>query len=92
VVHRGHDPLSYFTPKDASLNPTLEATPIRFGGRAAPSMWRAWLGFNISHVRPLAIAFSAVFLVLSLRFWFWGPVLITGAATTCFTVAAVLSI
>jgi hypothetical protein len=109
----------YFTPKDASLNPALEATPIRLGGHAAPSMWRAWLGFNISHglgvltvgllflliathdfrlvaridaIRPIAIAFSAVFLVLSLRFWFWGPVLITAAATTFFTVAAVLSI
>jgi hypothetical protein len=109
----------YFTPRDASLNPMLEATPIRFGGTAAPSMWRAWLGFNISHglgvltvgllflllatydfklveridaIRPLAIAFSAVYLVLSLRFWFYGPAIITGVATTCFTVAAVLSI
>jgi hypothetical protein len=109
----------YFTPKDAALKPALEATPIRFGGRAAPSMWRAWLGFNVSHglgvltvgllfllvathdfglveridaLRPLAIAFCATYLVLSLRFWFWGPALITGAATTCFTVAAVLSI
>ena len=29
--------------------------------------------------------------VLSLRFWFYGPVLITGAATACFTIATVLS-
>ena len=108
----------YFTPRDAALKPALERTPIRFGGRAAPSMWRAWLGFNISHglgvftfallcllialqdfdlverihaIRPLAIAFSATYLVLALRFWFWGPVLITGTATVCFTTAAVLS-
>jgi hypothetical protein len=108
----------YFTPRDAALNPALERTPIRFGGRAAPSMWRAWLGFNISHgvgvftfallcllialqdfdlverihaIRPLAIAFSATYLVVALRFWFWGPVLITGTATVCFTIATVLS-
>jgi hypothetical protein len=109
---------TYFAPKDAALKPALERTQIRFGGRSAPSMWRAWLGFNISHglgvltfgliclliaahdfglverigaLRPLTIAFCAAFLVLSLRFWFWGPVLLTGFATTCFTVSAVLS-
>lgn len=110
---------TYFAPKDASLRPALEATPMRFGGKAAPSMWRAWLGFNISHglgvftvgllflllatydfnlveridaIRPLAVAFSAAYLVLSLRFWFYGPVILTGVATTCFTVAYVLSV
>ena len=108
----------YFTPRDATLNPALERTPMRFGGRAAPSMWRAWLGFNISHglgvftfallcllialqdfdlverihvIRPLTIAFSATYLVVSLRFWFWAPVLITATATVCFTTATVLS-
>ncbi len=109
----------YFTPRDASLRPALDATPIRFGGRAAPSMWRAWLGFNISHglgvftfgllclliathdftlveridaIRPLTIAFSAAYLALSVRFWFWGPALLTGTATACFTIATALSI
>jgi hypothetical protein len=47
---------------------------------------------RIDALRPLAVAFSAAYLVLSLRFWFWGPVLITGTATACFTVAAVLSL
>ena len=46
---------------------------------------------EIGALRPLTIAFSAAYLVLALRFWFWGPVLITGSALTCFTVAAVLS-
>jgi hypothetical protein len=46
---------------------------------------------RIEALRPLTIAFSAAFLALSLRFWFYGPVLITGSATVCFTVAAVLS-
>jgi hypothetical protein len=109
----------YFAPKDPAVRTAMEDTQMRFGGAAAPSMWRAWLGFNISHglgvftvgllclliasqdfsviervdaIRPLTIAFSAAYLLLSLRFWFWGPVLVTGTSTACFTIAAVLSI
>jgi hypothetical protein len=40
---------TYFAPRDRALVPALEGSRMRFGGRAAPSMWRAWLGFNISH-------------------------------------------
>ena len=109
---------TYFAPRDRSVQPALEGTRMRFGGNAAPSMWNAWLGFNISHglgvftfgllclliaaqdftlveridaLRPLTIAFSAAYLVLSLRFWFYGPAIITGIATACFTIATVLS-
>jgi hypothetical protein len=46
---------------------------------------------SIDAIRPLTIAFSAAFLALSLRFFFYGPVIITGTATTCFAVATVLS-
>jgi hypothetical protein len=46
---------------------------------------------RIDAIRPLTIAFSAAYLALSLRFWFYGPAIITGTATACFTVAAVLS-
>ncbi len=46
---------------------------------------------RIGAIRPLTIAFSAAYLTLSLRFWFYGPVVITGTATACFTVSAVLS-
>ena len=115
----------YFAPADESVRPAMEASGLRFrqrvirgGDLSRPSMWRAWLGFNISHglgiftfallclliaaqdfslverihvLRPLAIAFSAILLAVSLRFWFWGPVLITGAATLCFSVATFLS-
>jgi hypothetical protein len=108
----------YLAPRDRSVKPALEGTRIRFGGDAAPSMWRAWLGFNISHglgvftvgllclliathdfklvenidaIRPLTIAFSAAYLALSLRFWFYGPAILTGSATACFIVATVLS-
>lgn len=47
---------------------------------------------DIAALRPLTIAFSAAYLALSLRFWFYGPVLITGSATVCFTVAAALTL
>ena len=46
---------------------------------------------DIAAIRPLTIAFGAVYVVLSLRFWFYGPVLITSTSTACFTVATVLS-
>jgi hypothetical protein len=46
---------------------------------------------HIDAIRPLAIAFSAAYLILSFRFWFYGPAILTGVATTCFTVATVLS-
>jgi hypothetical protein len=108
----------YFTPRDASVRPAVEGTPIRLGGRAAPSMWKAWLGFNISHglgaftfgllllliaiqdfklveqidaIRPLSIAIPAIYLIVALRFWYYGPVIVTGTSTACFIVAAALS-
>jgi hypothetical protein len=46
---------------------------------------------RIDTVRPLTIAFSAAYLALSLRFWFYGPVILTATATACFTVATALS-
>jgi hypothetical protein len=100
------------------VRPAMERTRMRFGGRSAPTMWRAWLGFNISHglgvltfgllcllialddfrlveqidaIRPLTVAFSAIYLVVALRFWFWQPALLVGISTVCFTIAAVLS-
>lgn len=109
---------TYFTPIDRSVRPVVDGTGIRLVGKPKPSMWRVWLGINISHglgvmtfgllclliaahnfrlvseigaLRPLTIAFSAAYLVLALRFWFWGPVLITGSALACFTIAAVLT-
>jgi len=109
---------TYFAPIERSVKPVVEGTGIRLVGRATPSMWRVWLGINISHglgvftfgllclviathdfklvqdidaIRPLAIAFSAAYLALSLRFWFYGPAIITGIAAGCFTVATVLS-
>ena len=109
---------TYFAPIERSVKPVVEGTGIRLVGRATPSMWRVWLGINITFglgiltfgllclliathdfelveridaIRPLTIAFSGALLAVSLRFFFYGPVIITGIATACFTVAAVLS-
>jgi hypothetical protein len=46
---------------------------------------------SIAAIRPLTIAFCAAYLALSLRFFWYVQVIITGAATACFVVAAVLS-
>jgi hypothetical protein len=40
---------TYFAPVERSVQPAMERTHMRFGGRSAPTMWHAWLGFNISH-------------------------------------------
>lgn len=108
----------YVIPRDRSVKPAMEGTRLQYGGSVAPSMWRAWLGFNISHglgalifgllclliathdftlveniaaIRPLTIAVSAAYIVLSLRFWYYGPAIITGIAAACFSIATVLS-
>jgi hypothetical protein len=46
---------------------------------------------RIDGLQPLTIAFPAAYLVLSLRFWFYGPVIVTATSTACFIVAALLS-
>jgi hypothetical protein len=46
---------------------------------------------RIDAIRPLTIAFSAAYLALALRFWFYLPALFTASAMACFTVATVLS-
>jgi hypothetical protein len=46
---------------------------------------------RIAPMRPLTIVVSVAALAISLRFFFWAPVLITGVATVCFTVATVVS-
>jgi hypothetical protein len=46
---------TFFAPVESTVLPALQGTGIRFrklfpgGSGATPSMWRAWLGFNISH-------------------------------------------
>jgi hypothetical protein len=47
---------------------------------------------DIDAIRPLTIAVSAAYFVLSLRFFFYGPAIATGIATACFSIASVLSL
>jgi hypothetical protein len=114
---------TFFAPVEDPVIPVMEGIGMRFrrlfpGDPARPSMWRFWLGFNVSHglgaftfgsfslliaacdfklvdridaIRPLTIAVSAAYLAISLRYWFYAVVIITGAATACFIVSAVLS-
>jgi hypothetical protein len=72
---------TYFAPIESSVKPVVEGTGIRLR-----------LVERIDAIRPLTIAFSAAYLVLSLRFWFYLPAILTGMATACFTVATVLSV
>ena len=96
----------------------MKDTRMRFGGSAAPSMWRVWRGVHLTHglgivafgllclliavqdfglvervdaIRPLAIGVSAAYMAISIRFFFYGPVVVTAIATACFSVAAMLS-
>lgn len=115
---------TFFAPQEASLRPGLEATGIELrrlapgGDPGRPSMWRAWLGFNISHglgvfafgllalfvalaepsllmraasIPFLAVAVTATYFVVALRFWFWLPSLIAGTSTVCFAIAAAIA-
>ena len=46
---------------------------------------------RVDAIRALTVAIPAVYFAVALRFWFYGPAIITGASTACFTVAAVLA-
>jgi hypothetical protein len=109
---------SYFVPRDRALRPAMEGVRMRYGGRAAPSMWSVWRGIHLTHglgiftfgllclviasydfglvtsidvIRPLTIVVAAAYLAVSLRFFFYGPAVITGAAMACFAIATALS-
>src|SRR4051794_25507443 len=40
---------TWFAPIDRSVTEVVDGTGIRLVGRGSPSMWRVWLGINISH-------------------------------------------
>jgi hypothetical protein len=46
---------TFFAPIDRAVEPAMQGTGLRFrrmvggGDRSRPSMWNAWVGFNISH-------------------------------------------
>ena len=57
---------TYFAPVQRSVQPAMEGTRMRFGGRSAPTMWHAWLGFNISHGLGV-FAFGLVCLLIAVH-------------------------
>ncbi|MEO8146739.1 MAG: hypothetical protein ABI723_03825 [Bacteroidia bacterium] len=90
-----------FTPINDNVRKQMMVSPLRFTDKT--TMWKAWLGFNISHglgafvfglflqllviqnplcliwLTPLAVCISAIYLWLSLKFWFNKPTI--GIAT-----------
>ena len=105
-----------FTPRDPQLRLAMQQSGVRL--HPAINLWKAWLGFNLSHslgvvlfgaaflhvgvfepeafaVSPLlqacAVVVAAIYLILSLKFWFSKPAIGSGMALACFAVAAVLA-
>ncbi len=51
---------TYFTPTDDSVREAMSEVPIRLHPRT--NLWRAWLGFNLSHSLGVIIFGAAVIL------------------------------
>lgn len=47
---------------------------------------------RIDAFRPFLIVVAAAYLAVCLRFFFYGPAMVTGSATACFVVATVLTV
>ena len=104
----------WFTPTQAGVREAMQSSSIELNPRA--NLWRAWLGFNLSHslglilfgggyltvaawyfdayadiaiLQVLAIVVAAIYLVLSLLFWFRDPAIASAIGALCFTAAAV---
>jgi hypothetical protein len=107
---------STFTPLDAELREAMQKSAIAIHPNT--NLWRAWLGFNLSHslgiiffgsaflyigiyqpslftnyliLQVCAIVVSAIYVVLSVKFWFINPAIGSGFALTCFSIAMLLS-
>jgi hypothetical protein len=46
---------------------------------------------RIDLLQPLTIAVAAAYFAIAVRYWFWVVMILTGTATACFTVAALLT-
>ena len=105
-----------FTPTDDSVRKAMEGVPIAL--HPSTDLWKAWLGFNLSHslglvvfgggllavtvldlelftnsvaLQVIAIGMSGVYLTLSVKFWFSGPIIGSGLATLCLIGASLFS-
>ena len=65
---------------------------VLFGGGLFALGWWNFASFSESAgLQSVAVLVAAVYVVLSLRFWFWGPALGTGAALLLFLGSVLLS-
>lgn len=105
-----------FTPRDPALRQAMQQSSI--GLHPSVNLWRAWLGFNLSHslglvlfgavylyigvvepnvfassrlIQAVAVLVSAIYVVLSLKFFFFRPAIGTAIGLVCFLVAAGLA-
>jgi hypothetical protein len=106
-----------FTPPEKALRLAMQNSSIAIHPQT--NLWRAWLGFNLSHSLGLlifgsvfvviglfyfltfaqtlwlqcsAILISTAYLIMSIKFWFYKPVIASGLGLTCFVIAAGLSL
>jgi hypothetical protein len=105
-----------FTPRDPALRQAMQQSSIAL--HPTINLWKAWLGFNLSHslgilmfasayldvgifapqlfaqsllLQGCAVVISAIYLILSLGFWFSKPAIGSAVALACFLIAAVLA-
>lgn len=65
---------------------------VLFGGALLLLAWLRFPVFAASHLlQGVSVVVAATYLVLSLRFWFWGPALGSGLSLLCILAAVVLS-
>lgn len=101
-----------FTPQDPALRLAMQQSSLVF--HPTINLWKAWMGFNLTHslglvlfggaflhvgiyepnafgssllLQAIAILVSATYLVLSLRFFFFKPVIGTSIGLACFVIA-----
>jgi hypothetical protein len=106
-----------FTPPDQSLRQAMQESSIAIDPQT--NLWKAWLGFNLSHslglvvfggalvvigvfyfsifsdsywIQSCALCIAMAYLVLSLKFWFSKPAIVSGVALTCLLIAVGLLI
>ena len=105
-----------FTPIDDSVREAMTHVPLALHPKT--NLWRAWLGFNLSHslglvvfggglmsiaifnpdlfvgnlaLQVVANIISAIYFVLSIKFWFSAPAIGSGISTACLLIASILS-
>lgn len=106
----------FFTPPDAALRQAMQESSIRFHPNI--NLWKAWLGFNLTHslgliffggaflhvgifepknfassllFQAVAVSVSAIYMGVSLKFFFSKPAIYSAVGLACFLIAAGLA-